>query len=143
MISLALAACLWMPSFPAAIDGPVCTPTNETVECRCSECFTWDGSAAVVTRYDIFRSGGGSGSLTYVGKVQETVVTDPYGVVSRYNPPPIWCFARDSVMPLQGLLYTYRVSACNATDCTSPSVTITYVAAPYAINSFRPPVKGN
>jgi hypothetical protein len=133
--------CPWMPSFDGG--GVVCTPAHQLVECRCSECFTWDDPSvpeAVARWFNIWRRDPG-GAQGIVGTLSEEPNDDPD---LPPNPPRrVWCFAKDSTMPREGQPYWYMVEACNSIGCADLSAAIEYVAAPYAINSFRPPVKGN
>lgn len=125
--------CAWMPSY-GPMNGVTCTPANELVECRCSECFQWDPVEDAIS-YTIQRTDE-SGTLhtmvllEWIDQINDTLV----------RPATVYCPAKmDDAMPRESKRYIYRVFACNGGGCGPWSTPITYVAAPYAINSFRPP----
>ena len=134
--------CAWMPDYSQP-GATVCTPANQAVECRCSECISWTASVGpVVTRsYQVQRTDM-DGTLHY-GWNMGLIWTDDDGV-ERWTPPrTIYCPAKDdALMPVEGRLYKYAVKACNDAGCSAASASVSYVAAPYAY-TFRPPVKGN
>lgn len=115
MLSVLLAACLSPPFFPADFSGPTCDPAAQEEECRCSECFAWDASPGAAS-YRVERKAASSSSWYSVGNVAE----------------PMWCVARDSSFPRQGVLYEYRVVAGNEHGEADPSPVVRYRGAPYA-----------
>jgi hypothetical protein len=135
--------CASIPLFDAS--GPPCA--DETLECRCTECMSWDpvvGDAThgAPTRYEILRTDPDLTSRT-VGMLNQIAGEDDNGNPVWFPPVTTWCFARDSAMPREGQTYRYQVRACNASGCSAWTNQITYVAAPYAIDQFHPPVVGN
>jgi len=143
-VALLLAgACVDMPSFGT---GATCTPARQTVECGCSECMEWDAPAPTTPRvdwYDIERIDP-DGHFAIVGGTWRWDWIDEDLAPQSDPPARVWCFARDAAMPREGRLYGYRVRACNITTGCSPySGAVEYVAAPYAIDHFRPPAMGN
>lgn len=144
--------CPWIPSFPAEFQpvppgGPdgaapaTCNQAEQKVECRCSECFTWD-AVPWALRYQVRRR---SPSGTYW---TVTVKGRPYenedGTTVVYPPPTIYCPAKhDEDMPVEGTTYAYQVAWCDAQKCSPWTYDLAYTAAPYAVDTFRPPVKGN
>jgi hypothetical protein len=145
VLAIALAGvCAFMPSFAP---GAVCTSANEAVECRCSECISWDAGIpdvthAAATSYEIHRLDP-DGTL-HVQTITRTPSYDDAGNLAGYDPPrTTWCPAKhDESMPLEGRTYRYTVRACAGGVCEVPSAEHVYVAAPYA-TTFRPPVKAN
>lgn len=133
LAALALAACPWMPAFGL---GPACTPAAQLVECQCTECMTWQPTAEVVREYRVWRAGGEGTRL--VGILREVVGDD-----GRLNPPTVWCFAKDAVMPREGVSYAYWVRACDERGCSPSSNVVNYKGAPYAVDQFQPPVVSN
>jgi len=121
-----------MPSF----DGSAtCTPANETVECRCSECFTWtDPGLGTANESDWFIVR----RLDMDGTVHEQ--TTRHGTMTRQGvwvpAPRIWCPARDDEhMPIESRTYKYTVSGVNTSGTSPPSAQHVYVAAPYCIDA--------
>lgn len=139
-----LGICAAMPLFDMA--GPSCLVLDQAIECRCSECFTWGAvNESLQGRpdwNDIERTNP-DGSFGIVGSTWRVNWLDPEGVNTTDPPANVWCIGRDSTMPREGLLYTYRVRACNLIGCSGYSDPIDYVAAPYAVDAFQPPVLGN
>jgi hypothetical protein len=132
---LAAGTCAFMPSFNST--GPPCTPTNQAVECRCDECIQWDpvpgATSYKVNRLDI---DGTNNPWTITGSVTKQGVVIP--------PVPIWCPAKTpTLMPREGNLYKFSFAACNPAGCSAFGGMTLYIGAPYAINKFNPPVKGN
>ena len=136
--AIVLAACLLPPLFD--MSGPPCV--DQSIECRCSECFRWDPVGSVATRdaatwYEVLRRNP-DGTSQNVGR---TAIyggyTDDDGTVIPADPQELWCFAKDPTIPVEGLTYTYARRACNPIGCAAWSdqmgVTITYVAAPYRV----------
>lgn len=145
MTTLLLGLCLSMPLFDDT--GPVCPTSAQVEECRCTECMTWNpsqetSSDPLVRYYDIERTEPGGGFSIVGGTWRQDWIDDDLGAMTT-PPSTIWCFARDNPMPREGLLYGYRVRACNLAGCSAYDLSVEYVAAPYAIDSFRPPVQGN
>ena len=140
---LLLGVCAEMPLFDGT--GPVCPIAAQSIECRCTECMEWDApvesTTGVVNWYDIERTNP-DGSFGIVGGTWRTDwLEDDFPMT--LPPATHWCFARDSSMPVEGVLYGYRVRACNTVGCSSYDTVVEYRTAPYAIDSFRPPVQGN
>ena len=125
MISLLLTAaiCTSPPMF--AMDGPPCA--DETVSCRCSECFAWDASDRA-TRYEIVRETMSTHAVYATGTVLSRFVDDE-GTLELAT---TWCAADDVPFPRAGVLYRYQVRACNATGCAGLSNAVLYRGAPYA-----------
>ena len=145
MLGLLLAGiCLWIPSFE--LGGTICTPANQNIECRCSECITWDveapSPAPMVRWYDIERTNS-DGTFSVVGGTWRQDWIDEDGVNNTTPAANIWCPAKDNVMVREGQLYAYRVRACNLAGCSPYVESVEYVAAPYAIDNFRPPIMNN
>jgi hypothetical protein len=130
------------------LSGPTCTPIDQQVECRCSECITWPVVVGA-TFYAIERTKVSTGEKVNVGTttLQIGVYLDENGnsVPWSVNASTVWCVARDSSTPQEGLLYEYRVKACNATGCSPfqgaacpttqvdrTNCPVLYRAAPYA-----------
>ncbi len=130
MFAALLAACLSPPFFPAVFSPDTCDLAAQAEECRCSECMTWP--AMVATSYEITRRTVSTGFEIHAGTVHERVWTDDDGIERRAL-PPLWCFAWDSSFPREGVLYEYRMRACNgAFGCADEwSDPVRYRAAPY------------
>jgi len=112
--------------------GPPCS--DPLVECRCSECFTWDDSPRA-TRYEIERTTVSTGTVFQVGTLyyQPSYFDDEYQeMVPEVRPQTVWCGAKDAQFPHEGTHYRYRVKACNSFGCSVPSAQVDYVAAPYS-----------
>ena len=146
LAALILAVCSSIPYFPSGSDGPVCTPTNQVIECQCSECMTWDGVTQSLpntpTWYDVERTNP-DGTFLVIGGTWALDWLDEDNVKYHLPPSTYWCFAKDSVMPQEGFLYGYRVRVCNLAGCSDYFERVEYMTAPYAINQFQPPVVGN
>jgi hypothetical protein len=95
-----------------------------------------------VIYYEIERTDPGGGFHS-VGINWRFDWTDEDGIEQTQPPSNIWCFAKDDIMPLEGQLYGYRVRACNLSGCSDYFEAVEYRAAPYAIDTFRPPTQGN
>jgi hypothetical protein len=119
-------SCAWMPSF--SLSGPNCTTANQQVECRCSECFTW-GASTGAEWYDIKRS-----DLALPVRLASQSWADEDGS-AHYSPAPtIYCPAKhDAMLPVEGVTYSYTVTAGNDAGVSAPSDTIYYTAAPYQV----------
>ena len=128
------AACLQPVNFDSS--GPPCA--DYTVECRCTECMTWDDEPDMVGFYEIWRRNP-DGTQQVVGLLFDGVDDDG----NHLQPPRWWCFAKDVHIPREGQSYFYSVKACIGDACSAPSPEIEYVAAPYATRRFRPPIQGN
>jgi len=113
--------CAWPPLYGELV-GPACPPAEEGIECKCSECLPWS-PAANATSYAVERTKVSTGEKVNVGTTarQSGVYIDADGnpVTWTVEAPPIWCVGRDSAMPNEGLLYEYRVKACNANGCSA------------------------
>jgi len=137
--------CAMIPHF-GALGDPACTVARQDVECGCSECMTWDAPVETYPKqngwFDIERTNP-DGSFAIVGGTWRLDWLDEDGYPRSDPPATVWCFARDVPMPLEGRLYGYRVRTCNTHGCSPYDLTVEYVAAPYAIDHFRPPVVGN
>lgn len=122
--------------------GPLCG--DLTAECRCTECMPWDppASGGTARRYEINRRDP-DGTTGLVGTVREVQWPNGDGTFETSAPATVWCAARDLTMPREGQAYFYKVRACNDAGCSDWSPEIEYVAAPYAIDHFQPPVVGN
>ena len=107
------------------MDGPPCA--DETEECRCSECMTWDAVPDAV-RYEVVRETISTGATYKVGSVYKRFI-DEEGTMEL---PKTWCMARDSSFPREGVLYRYQVRACSLTACGAWSDAVHYRGAPYA-----------
>jgi hypothetical protein len=131
MIHLLLAACLLPPLFD--MSGPPCA--DPLIECGCSECMTWD-ETPTATRYEIIRTDpGGLEAIVGTSSIYGGYADDD-GAFWPLNPQELWCFAKDSSLPAEGMTYRYKVRACNATavpQCGPSSAQVTYVAAPYRV----------
>jgi hypothetical protein len=140
---LLVGVCNAIPNFASGL--PACSATNQSVECYCSECFTWDVPLGHVARYEIYRSQASVQGSTLVGvtKEQVTVDRDDGYRYTVHSPPAVWCPALDVPMVQEGVRYSYQVLACNGLGCSALSASIVYVGAPYVINQFRPPIVGN
>lgn len=122
--------CAEVPLFD--LDGPVCAPERLAVECGCSECMKWDPEPLAAS-YEVNRETVSSGTFLTVGTLSEQSYVDQDGAPALIPPATLWCFARDSSFPHEGVQYRYRVRACNTLGCgpwSDPQ--IVYVAAPYA-----------
>jgi hypothetical protein len=128
-----------MPSYN--VTGPACYSYNETVECRCAECFSWTRSATAgpissvqVQRIDM-------DGTVHVFTRDEQKWTGEDGTPARRDPPTIWCPAKHDTgfMPLEGRTYLYKFEECNANGCSAYSEEHHYVAAPYWVNVFHGP----
>jgi len=144
-LAMLLGLCLFMPLFDDT--GPACSPAAAIEECRCTECMKWDAAVEgsgfpIVRYYDIERTEPGGG-FSIVGGTWRRDWIDEDGVDQTTPPANIWCFAKDNPMPLEGLLYGYRVRPCNLAGCGAYQGEIEYMAAPYAIDAFQPLVQGN
>ena len=133
MISLLLGLCLSAPLF--ASNGPDCVGSALEEQCRCTECFWWDRVPGA-TYYAVFRSIGPE----YWALVGDTInwnrppYTDEEGNDVAEVHVTQWCAAWDSRLagfPLEGVLYEYRVQACNQAGCSPLSDPTWYKAAPY------------
>jgi len=146
MVALMFAVCTFMPDFSSTVDTPVCMVANQATECRCSECMEWDGVDQSLpnapTWYDVERTNP-DGSFVVVGGTWQENWVDEEGVSMSAPPKTVWCFAKDVPIPQEGQLYGYRVRACKAGACSQYFEQVEYMAAPYAINLFQPPVVGN
>lgn len=122
--SLVLAAgvCLSPPLY--ATDGPPCS--DETAECRCSECMVWDPAAGAL-RYEVTRETLSTHAVYKVGTIYARL--DEEGNLQL---PAVWCFGNDSSFPREGTLYRYQVRACNLTVCSSWNNAVQYRGAPFA-----------
>ena len=129
--------CAWMPDF--SDDGPTCSAANEDVECRCSECFTWDASSSSdLARYDIQRISE-DGTTSVWSLYGQSYYED--GQSHDIAAPTVYCPAKhDGRMPLEGRLYRFRVRACDTTgNCSDWSEEHHYRAAPYWVDVFNGP----
>lgn len=145
MTALLWGICAAIPLFDNT--GPICSPAAQIEECRCSECMEWGASLEtqadpLVRYYEIERTEPGGG-FSVVGATLRQDWIDEDSIFRTSPPPTTWCFAKDNPMPLEGLLYGYRVRACNLIGCSAYDLQVEYTAAPYAIDQFRPPVQGN
>lgn len=129
LAAMLLAACLTPPLF--AMDGPVCTPARQDIECACSECFQWDPVPGA-TRYRIIRLNQ-DGTMGDVG-----VINGRGGFIDPEDGQPVpftletqWCVAKDVRTPIEGRRYVYSVIPCNAVGCAASSPSVVYRAAPY------------
>ena len=125
LLILLAAVCAAPPLF--AMTGPVCSPANQAVECRCSECMTWDAVPGA-TRYEVVRETISNGAVYGVGAVYSRFVDDE----GTLGLPTQWCAAMDSSFPHAGTAYRYQVRACNAVGCGAWSGAVVYVGAVYA-----------
>jgi len=149
LAALLLAACSWIPSYPHTLDAdPECTPANQAIECRCSECFSWtpgvvDLTHAPATMYRITRTSQ-DGTVRAVTFNSHSYVDDN-GATQVIPARTTYCPARDDdAMPIEGRVYRYTVAAGNADGWSAESPVIVEVAAPYAIDAgVRQMVKGN
>jgi hypothetical protein len=147
MIALLLAGvCAAIPYFPFDPSGTACPAASMAAECSCSECISWDASdvtsgAPTVRWYNVQRTNP-DGSTTLVGSNYRLDWLDD-GIEDTSGASTVWCPARDVPMVREGSLYGYEVQACNFAGCTVWSGGVEYTGAPYAIDSFRPPVQGN
>ncbi len=133
--------CAFMPSFG---DGPDCTPTNQSIECRCTECFVWDDGPADATHpapdsYQVQR-------IAMDGTWRITCLHTQHDDSGAPFPPArVYCpWKHDAAMPFEGRVYRYIVAGCTQDCglCSGFSPEIVVVTAPVA-TTFRPPVKGN
>jgi hypothetical protein len=128
LAALFLAACLSPPLFE--MDGPVCSPARQDLECVCSECFSWD-PVPNATRYDIYRLNQ-DGTFGWIGVITERPgYTDDDGNAIPAYFPPLWCVAKDARTPIEGRRYVYTVLPCNAVGCAAASPSVVYRGAPY------------
>lgn len=114
------------------LSGPICPSANLLTPCQCSECMTWDADPNA-TSYEINRETVSAGIYQTVGTLMQQTWTDEEGTHTR-PPSTIWCFAKDSAFPHEGVQYRYKVRICNSIGCGpwNDDSPISYVAAPYA-----------
>ena len=114
---------------------------DETIECRCSEFFTWDKASGPVTYYEVQRKASTSVEWYTVCNLdvwldaEDLETGEPIKVERELliHFPAI----DDSSFPREGVLYEYRVRACCGTgefenEFGGWSGVVRYRAAPYA-----------
>lgn len=121
-IILASGICLSPPLY--AMDGPLCA--DETVECLCSECMEWD-AVVEAQSYEITRETLSTHALYSVGTNYQRFDGDGNPTLATR-----WCFANDSIFPMDGVLYSYQVRSCDNLGCSQWSNSVQYRGAPYA-----------
>lgn len=109
--------------YDADLTGPTCA--DYTASCRCNECISWE-PAVRATGYRVERKAASGSDWYAVGNLSSQTTEE-----GTLPAPTVWCVARDSSFPREGVLYDYRVIAVNAAGESEPSAVVQYRGAPY------------
>ena len=117
-------ACGFPPSF--GISGAVCPPERLSIPCACNEPIVWDATPTAEW-YEVRRDIPGTQTWVRAGDTRwrnRPIVADDEQTVIGWERPTYWIPAWDGWdsdlvgLPEEGVVYDYRVRACNAaTGC--------------------------